>query len=213
MFLPLRLIPVPVQCVVLTTVLDLYLSTHHGLREHLDALAGRCCRIFVRDSGVVIFLVFSHDGIKARPEFRGQVDVRVESTTTGFARLCFGGEDADDLVFKQVLKLSGDSETMLRFKKMLAETDLDWERELRLAFGDFFGDKVVRFARGLIAAEQKAAQGARQLVNGGLRRMGAPDEDRLQRWQAQVEVVARKLPPLKGRVTRLQHRLEELTRS
>jgi len=213
MFLPLRLIPVPVQCVVLTTVFDLYLATHHQFRSHLEALEGRCCRLYVRDSGVVIFLVFSHAGIKARPEFRGQVDVRVESTMTGFARLCFGGEDADDLVFKQVLKLSGDSETMLRFKKMLTTSDLDWERELRHAFGDFFGDKVVRFARGLIAAEHKAVQEARQLVNSGLRQIGAPDEDRLQRWQAQVEQVARKLPSLKGRVTRLEHRLQEVESS
>ncbi len=210
MFLPLRLIPVPVQCVVLTTVFDLYLTTHPSLRDHLDALDGKCCRLFVRDSGVVIFLLFSHSGIKARPEYHGEIAVRVESTTAGFARLCFGGEDADDLVFKQVLRLSGDSETMLRFKKLLAATDLDWERELRRAFGDFFGDRVVRAARGLIEMEQKSAAGARALVNDGLRRIGTPDEERMQRWQAQVEQLARKMPPLKGRVTRLEHRLQAL---
>ncbi|MDX8413422.1 MAG: SCP2 sterol-binding domain-containing protein [Mariprofundales bacterium] len=213
MFLPLRLIPVPVQCVVLTTVLELYLATHDGLHDHLETLEGRCCRIFVRDSGVVIFLIFSHEKIKARSEFRGQVDVRVESTMAGFARLCFGNEDSDDLVFKQVLKLSGDSETMLRFKKMLAATDLNWEQELRQAFGDFFGDKVVRFARGLIAAEQNATEGARQWVNSSLQQMGAPDEAQLQRWQAEVEALSRKLPPLKGKITQMERRLQELDTS
>jgi len=210
MFLPLRLIPIPVQCVILTTVFELYLTTHDRFHDHLEALEGRCCRVFVRDSGVVIFLIFAHGKIKARSEFHGQIDVRVESTMAGFARLCFGDEDADDLVFKQVLKLSGDSETMLRFKKMLTTTDLDWEQALRQAFGDFFGDKVVRFARGLIAAEKKATQGARQWINSSLHQMGTPDEKQLQRWQAQVEALSRKLPPLKGKITRLQHRLQEL---
>ena len=210
MFIPLRLIPVPVQCVVLTTVLDLYLRAHDDFRVHLEALNGRCCRIHVRDSGVVLFLLISDQGIKAKPEYRGHVDVKVEATMAGFARLCFGGEDADDLVFKQVIKLSGDSETMLRFKKMLAASELDWERELRRAFGDFFGDKVVRFARGLIAAEQKATEGSRQLVNGCVRQIGAPDEDRLQTWQAEVESLARKVLPLKGRITKLEHRLQHL---
>ncbi|MDQ6951828.1 MAG: SCP2 sterol-binding domain-containing protein [Mariprofundales bacterium] len=210
MFLPLRLIPVPVQCVVLTTVFDLYLRGHPDFQPHLEALEGRCCRIYVRDSGVVLFLRISHQGIKAKPEYRGPVDVKVEATMTGFARLCFGGEDADDLVFKQVLKLSGDSETMLRFKKMLTAAELDWEQELRHAFGDFFGDKVMRFARGLIAAEQQVTEQSRQLVNNGLRQLGTPDEDRVQTWQAGVEFVARKLPALQGRITKLEHRVQAL---
>ncbi|MDQ6964038.1 MAG: SCP2 sterol-binding domain-containing protein [Mariprofundales bacterium] len=213
MFLPLRMIPVPVQCVILSTVFELYLATHRELQDHLDALEGRCCRILVRDSGVVIFLLFIDGKIRVRAEFEGAVDVYVTSTMSGFARLCFGSEDADDLVFKQVLKLSGDSETMLRFKKMLATTDLDWEMGLRQAFGDFFGDKVVRFARGLIAAEQRATQGAEQWINSSLHQMGAPDEAQLQRWQSQVEALSRKLPPLKGRVTKLEHRLQALDRS
>ncbi|RMH51774.1 MAG: hypothetical protein D6682_03390 [Zetaproteobacteria bacterium] len=213
MFLPLRLIPVPVQCVVLSTVFDLYLTGHPSLRDHLDGLDGTCCRLQVRDTGVVLFLLFSRDGIKARPEYHGAVDVVVEATTAGFARLCFGGEDPDDLVFRQVVRLSGDSAAMLRFKKLLAASELDWEQELRRAFGDFFGGRVVRFARGLIAMEQKGEERARALVDAGLRRMGTPGAVRVQRWQAQVELVARKLPPLKGRVTRLEHRLEALERS
>ena len=210
--LPLRLIPVPVQCVVLTTVFDLYLRAHPDFRSHLEGLAGRCCRIRVRDSGAVLYLLITEQGIKARPEHRGEVDLQVEATVSGYARLCFGGEDVDDLVFKQVIKLSGDSEIMLRFKRLLAAAELDWERELRRAFGEFFGDKVARFAKGLIAAEQKAAAGSRRMVNGCLRRIGAPNEERLQRWQAEVETLSRRLPPLKGRVTRLEHRLEALDR-
>ena len=72
-------------------------------------------------------------------------------------------------------------------KKLFAAADLDWERELRAAFGDFFGSRVARAAHALVAAEQKVADGSRQAVSQRLREMNLPDGERLQTWQAGVE--------------------------
>jgi len=211
MFLPLRLIPVPVQCVVLTTVLELFFARDDNLKPLLDELEGKVFRIHASDTGVIIFLGFSAARPWVRPVYEGDVDVRIKATTAGFARLCFAREDPDDLIFQQVLSLSGDSEAMLRFKKLFTTADLDWEQELRSAFGDFFGSRVARAAHTLLETEKKLAAGSRQAVSNRLRDMDIPDGKRLQDWQAGVEDVSHQISRLKGRVTRSEHKLEHLT--
>jgi len=208
MFLPLRLIPVPVQCVVMTTVLELVFLRDESLKPYLNDLDDRVFRIHVRDTGAIMFLGFTHGRAWVHSSFQGEVDVRLNATTAGFARMCFGHEDPDDLVFQQVLKLSGDSDAMLRFKKLFAAADLDWERELRSAFGDFFGSRVARAAHALVEAEQKLTDSSRQAIVNSLRDMDIPDSERLQAWQAGVEHLAHQISRTKGKVTRLQHKLE-----
>ncbi len=209
-FMPLRLIPVPVQCVVMATVLDLVLGRDEKLKPFIRDLEGRVFRIQVRDTGAVMFLGFSRGRPWVHPSHDGDVDVRLQSDTTGFARMCFAHEDPDDLVFQQVLTVSGDSEAMLRFKKLFAALDLDWERELRAAFGDFFGSRVAKAAHLLIETERRMAEGTREIVADGLKQMQLPDSERLQDWQAGVEQLSHKISHLKGRVTRIEHRLEKL---
>jgi len=208
MFLPLRLIPVQVQCVVMTTVLELVFSRNAGLKPLLNDLNGRVFRIHITDTNAVMFLGFSRDRAWVHSMYSADVDVRLSGSTAGFSRMCFGHEDPDDLVFEQVLKLSGDSDAMLRFKRLFAAADLDWERELRASFGDFFGSRVARAAHALVDAEKKLMEASREAVSGRLRAMDLPDADRLQQWQAGVEHLAHQTSRLKGRVTRLQHRLE-----
>jgi len=210
MFLPLRLIPVPVQCVVMTTVMELVFSRDESLKPFLHDLEGRVFRIHVRDTNAIMFLGFTRGKAWVHSSWSGEVDVRLNATTAGFARMCFGHEDPDDLVFQQVLKLSGDSDAMLRFKKLFAAADLDWERELRSSFGEFFGSRVARAAHALVAAEQKVAESTKSAVDHSLRDMDLPDSERLQAWQAGVEHLAHQISRSKASLTRLEHRLEML---
>jgi ubiquinone biosynthesis protein UbiJ len=210
MFLPLRLIPVSVQCVILTTVLELFFARDDSLKPLLVDLEGKVFRIHASDTGIVIFLGFSAARPWVRPVYQGDIDVRIEATTAGFARLCFARENPDDLIFQKVLKLSGDSETMLRFKKLFIAADLDWEQELRSAFGDFFGSRVANAANAMLAAEKKLACSSKQMITNSLRDMDIPEGKRLQDWQAEVENVSHQISRLKGRVTRSEHKLEHL---
>ena len=209
LFLPLRLIPVPVQCVVLSTVLDLFFSRDAELKPLLNALNDKTFRIYVRDTSSCFFLGFAKGRVWVHPNHQGSIDVRIEATTAGFARLCFAREDPDDLVFQQVLKLSGDSEAMLRFKTLLATADLDWEQELRSNFGEFFGSRVAKTAHALVAAEATVSKNSKQAVSDVLQSMHTPDGERLQKWQAGVETLAHQISRLKARTTRLEHRLEQ----
>ncbi|MFQ5519442.1 MAG: SCP2 domain-containing protein [Mariprofundus sp.] len=213
MFLPLRLIPVPVQCVVMTTVLELVFSRDETLKPYLNDLEGRVFRIHVSDTDAIMFLGFSRGQAWVHSTYEGTVDVRLNANTAGFARMCFAHEDPDDLVFQQVLKLSGDSDAMLRFKKLFAAADLDWERELRSSFGDFFGTRVAKAAHALVAAEKTLADSSAQVLNNSLRSMDVPDAERLQAWQAGVEHLSHQISRTKGRVTRLEHKLEHLMES
>jgi predicted lipid carrier protein YhbT len=207
MFLPLRLIPVPVQCVVLSTVLNLFFSRDEKLAPLIDALEGRVFHIHVLDLGSDFYMGFAHGAPWVHPSHMGEADVRIDATTSGFARLCFAREDPDDLVFQQVLKLSGDSEAMLRFKKLLAAADIDWERELKDGFGEYFGSRVAAAARSLLEAEAKLGSSTHEAVMKCLRGLDVPDEERLQHWQAGVEAAARKLKRLENRLAGLEQGL------
>jgi len=209
MFLPLRLIPVPVQCVVLGSVLQLFFKDNESLTDNLEALEGKIFRIYIRDTNAVLFMGFKKGSVWVHPSSNERPDVKIESTTVGFSRLCFAKEDPDTLVFKKVLKLSGDSESMLRFQKLLAELDLDWEVELRRIFGDFFGRKVAKAAYALIAAEKNMRDASTQLVDDCLKGLETPSEERLQLWQAGVESVSRKINKLTRQLDKLEHMVEK----
>lgn len=213
MFLPLRLIPLPVQCVVMSSVLDLAFSRDVVLHEHLDGLNHKVFRIHVTDTDAVMFLGFKSGRTWVHADHAGEADVRIEASTAGFARMCFAKEDPDDLVFQQVLKLSGDSEAMLRFKKLLAAADLDWEKELRAVFGDFFGTRVAKAAHALVAAEAKVSATSKDMLQDCLKNMQTPDQQRLQAWQAGVEQLSHQVSKLKGKTTRLEHRSDALQTS
>jgi len=213
MFLPLRLIPLPMQCVVMSSVLDLAFSRDESLHEHLDGLNSKVFRVHVTDTNTVMFLGFKSGRTWVHVEHTDEADVRIEATTAGFARMCFAKEDPDDLVFQQVLKLSGDSEAMLRFKKLLAAADLDWERELRAIFGDFFGTRVAKAAYALVAAEAKVSTTSKGMLQDCLKNMQTPNQQRLQAWQAGVEQLSHQVSKLKTKTTRLEHRTDALETS
>lgn len=205
MFLPLRLVPIPAQCVVLGSVLQLYFADNESLFGTLEELEGKVFRIYIKDTGAVLFIGFKSGSVWVHQSSDQRPDVKIESTTAGFARLSFAKEDPDELVFQKVLKLSGDSEAMLLFQKLLAELDLDWELELRRTFGDFFGTKVAKAALALVAAEKSVRDTSAKLIDDCLRGVEAPSEERLQLWQAGVESMARNVNKLERKLAKLEH--------
>ncbi|MDQ6979032.1 MAG: SCP2 sterol-binding domain-containing protein [Mariprofundaceae bacterium] len=210
MFLPLRLIPIPVQCVVAATVLNLGLQREPELLEQAYDLDGHIFRIHVRDTGALFFLSFQGGQAQVHPRYDGAVNVRISAETSGFARMIFNHEDPDELVFRQLLTLSGDSESMLRFKKLMQHADVQWEQELERAFGNFFGRRVAKAARAAIEAEEKIRLNIYDTLQQGLRAIDTPDEQRVQQWQAGVEHLQHRLSRLEQQVVRDEHQVDHL---
>ena len=67
MFLPLKLIPVPVQCVVLGSVLQLFFKDNQQLVSILDELEGKVFRVFIKDTGAVLFIGFKASSVWVHP--------------------------------------------------------------------------------------------------------------------------------------------------
>lgn len=213
MFLPLRLIPVPVQCVVAATVLNLGLQREPELLEQAYDLDGHVFRIHVRDTGALFFLTFKGGRAQIHPRHDGEVHVRISAETSGFARMIFNHEDPDELVFRQLLTISGSSESMLRFKKLMQHADVQWEQELESAFGNFFGRRVAKAARTAIETEEKIRHNIHDTLQQGLRDLNTPDEQRVQQWQAGVEHLQHRLQRLEQRVVRNEHQVHRLHQS
>jgi predicted lipid carrier protein YhbT len=210
MFLPLRLIPIPVQCVVAATVLNLGLQREPELQEQAYDLDGHVFRIHVRDTGALYFLSFKGGQAQVHPRHDGDIHVRISAEISGFARMIFNHEDPDDLVFRQLLTISGDSESMLRFKKLMQHADVQWEQELERAFGNFFGRRVAKAARAAIETEEKIRNNIHNTLQQGLHDLDTPGEQRVQQWQAGVEHLQHRLQRLEQRVVRNEHQAHRL---
>jgi len=210
MFLPIRLIPISVQCIVLNTALDMLLSRSNDVNDALDALDGSVIKVHVSDISQVFFLGFKQHNVWVHPTHEQTVDVVLESSSTGFARLCFNAEDADELVLQKVMTLSGDSHTMLQFKKLFEKMDMDWDATLKNAFGYRFGKRVSRAAKKLIALDLSCQKSANHWTQQQLLQAGVPDQQRFEAWLAGVEALQRQSQQLNKRLKRAQRNVKSL---
>ncbi|MDQ6962129.1 MAG: SCP2 sterol-binding domain-containing protein [Mariprofundaceae bacterium] len=210
MFLPIRLIPLSVQCIVLNTALDLLLTRSNVLGDTLSALDGVVIEVKVSDVNEVFFLGFKQQKAWVHPTHDSHVDVTLEANTTGFARLCFNGEDADELVLQKVLKLSGDSHAMLQFKALFEKMDMNWFDSLKHAFGYRFAKRVRLAAYGLIEKDQQCQQQLKTWVQQKLLQQGTPNHQHFEAWVAGIEELERQKQQLTKRVQRAQRQLKSL---
>ena len=210
MFLPIRLIPMPVQCIVINTALELLLTRSNVLTETLSSLGGTVIEVRVSDVNEVFFLGFKQHKAWVHPSYDGDVDVVLEATTTGFARLCFIGEDADELVLKKALKLSGDSHVMLQFKALFEKIDMDWDDSLSNAFGYRFAKRVRLAAQALIEKDRKCQSQLKMWTQQKLLEQGTPNRQRFEAWMAGVEELQRQNQQLSKRVQRAQRQLKSI---
>lgn len=119
----LRLLPEGPPALALSLALNAGLALGLAGREALAPLAGRMVALEVSDLGVRVRLAY--DGARFRPG-RGEADVTVRSSASGFLALALRREDPDALFFTRRLVITGDTELGLVVKNALDA--VDWPR-------------------------------------------------------------------------------------
>ncbi|MDX8378227.1 MAG: SCP2 sterol-binding domain-containing protein [Mariprofundales bacterium] len=217
MFLPLQLVPHPARCVVLATVLNMYFMRQQTKQPELvtllDELANCMLRIHITDANSTLFIGFSNGRVWVHPSSNKEADVCMQANTATFVRLCFAKEDPDELILQGVLQLSGDSAGMLRCKNLLIAADLDWEQELRSAFGEFFGAQVAETAKKLLSVQhsmqthftQQQQQITQKMSSQCLSKLDIPNIQAIEHLENDARELAKTLKNLQQRVHKLDN--------
>ncbi|MDX8393999.1 MAG: SCP2 sterol-binding domain-containing protein [Mariprofundales bacterium] len=217
MFLPLQLVPHPARCVVLATVLNMYFMRQQTKQPELvtllDELANCMLRIHITDANSTLFIGFSNGRVWVHPSSNQEADVCMQADTATFVRLCFAKEDPDALILQGVLQLSGDSAGMLRCKHLLIAADLDWEQELRSAFGEFFGAQVAEAAKKLLSVQQnmqthftqQQQQITQKMSSQCLSKLDIPNIKAIEHLENETQELAKILKNLQQRVHKLDN--------
>lgn len=203
--LPLRFLPQPFTAVSLGVVLNLFFQRHVELRERMRELSGKVFRFRVEDLDQEFFMVVEESGeVLIHTYSDDEPHVEMAGESTAFIALLLQMEDPDSLFFSRRLKLSGETDTGLRFKNILDNVEIDWRQELAALVGEpvagvlaGMGEKVATVA-GL--GKEKATAG----VEEWLAREGAPRMAELEAFRAAVDEMTRRTGQLDKAVSRLQ---------
>jgi len=201
-FVPLRLVPAPVFCVMAETALLLALERNEEARAMLDALEGIALRAHLEDLALGIDLWVEQGRVFVRPAGARTPSARVRGNTAAFARLLLG-EEMEALVMRREIVADGDGDAMLRMQRWLQLLRPDWERALKDAFGEAVGARVASGLRTLAKAAAATEKQARRWLQGTLRASGVASRSELERLRAGAE-------HLWHRIDRLQQRLDVL---
>ncbi|MBF0214615.1 MAG: SCP2 sterol-binding domain-containing protein [Magnetococcales bacterium] len=205
--LPFQLIPKPVTAVTLGIVLNLFFKRYPDLKERLTELSGKVFEFHVEDQSQSFFMEVTHDGEVLIHTYADSLPhVVMSGKVSAFLALLFSTTDPDSLFFSRQLQLSGETDTGLRFKNILDNVEIDWEKELSLLFG-------ASGARNLMTLASRARQNSEQAKNRlestleqWIAQQNPPRAGQLQALKGQAEAVSKDIERIEGRISRASKR-------
>ncbi|MBF0341816.1 MAG: SCP2 sterol-binding domain-containing protein [Magnetococcales bacterium] len=206
--LPFQVIPKPVTAVTLGIVLNLFFKRYPELKTRLTELSGKVFEFHVEDQSQSFFMEVTHDGEVLIHTYSDSLPHVVMSGQAGaFLALLFSTTDPDSLFFSRQLQLSGETDTGLRFKNILDNVEIDWEKELSV----FVGASGARQLMDLAKQARKSAEQTRSRLETNLEtwinRRDPPRTGQIQALKTQSETLAKELERLEGRIARAAKRL------
>ncbi|MBF0261716.1 MAG: SCP2 sterol-binding domain-containing protein [Magnetococcales bacterium] len=205
--MPLQLLPKPVTAVTLSIVLNLFFKRYPELKERLTELSGKIFEFHVEDQSQSFFMEVTDSGDVRIHTYADSLPHVVMSGKTGaFLSLLFSTTDPDSLFFSRQLQLSGETDTGLRFKNILDNVEIDWEKELTVLFGIQGAKVLMDLAR---RAEKQMEAGkihAESNLEAWINRQNAPRAAQLQALKNQSEAMTKELDRLEGRIARASKR-------
>ncbi|MEO5365679.1 MAG: SCP2 sterol-binding domain-containing protein [Magnetococcus sp. WYHC-3] len=129
-------LPTPFTAVGMGVVLNLFFKRHPALQVRMSELADKIFEFHVEDLNHTLFMRVDGDGgVRMHTYSDDPAHVTMAGTSGAFLSLLFGNRDPDSLFFSRQLKLSGETDTGLRFKNILDNVDIDYRRELSALVG------------------------------------------------------------------------------
>ncbi len=155
---PLMFVPQPLTAVGLGVGLNLFFQRYPELKARFKELSGKRFRFEVEDLFQEYTMEVEEDGgVRIYTYSDLDPDVIMSGEASAFIALLLGTTDPDSLFFSRRLNLSGETDVGVRFKNILDNVDVDWEKELAAWFGSIP-------AQGMVTAAKKVKEkvGARR---------------------------------------------------
>lgn len=206
--MPFKLIPTPMTAVTLGIVMNLFFKRYPEFQERLKELAGKVFEFYVEDQEQSFFMEVDEMGQVLIHTYSDALPHVVMSGSSGaFLSLLFATSDPDSLFFSRELKLSGETDTGLRFKNILDNVELDWEKELSV----LVGTTTARMLMALAVQAKQAGEQGKGRMEAEMERWVAgrdiPRLDQLNDLRQKTENLANTLERLESRLSRASKRL------
>ncbi|MEO5378592.1 MAG: SCP2 sterol-binding domain-containing protein [Magnetococcus sp. DMHC-6] len=205
---PLALMPQEITAVGLGVTLNLFFQRYPEMLERLKELSGKIFHFEVEDLDQSFYMLVEPTGeVKIHTYSDLAPNVTMAGSSLAFLSLLLKKSDPDSLFFSRRLKLSGETDTGLKFKNFLDNIEMDWEREL----SSFFGTTT---ARALIAMNQRAWQAGErgkercnEEIEHWMDQQHIPRAEQLEEFRGKVNDLAEQMERLESRISRLTKKI------
>ncbi|HIJ85111.1 MAG: SCP2 protein [Magnetococcales bacterium] len=201
---PLKIIPQPVTAVSLSIILNLFFARYPELKERLGELDGKIFQFEIEDLGESLYMNVDDAGqLRIHTYCDNIPHVTMSGKASAFLSLLFHTSDPDSLFFSRQLKLSGETDTGLRFKNLLDNIELDWEKELATLVGRGAAKTLMAMARKTKETGQRGKEILESEMESWLQDRGFPSRSQLQGFSQDVDALKERYEKLEKGVTRL----------
>lgn len=204
---PLQLLPTPLTATTLGVILNIFFRRYPELGERLAEMNGKLLEFDVEDLGQRFFMTV--DGAEVRVHTYSDLgpDVTMAGNANAFLALLFQTEDPDSLFFSRELKLSGETDTGLRFKNLLANVEIDWERELTSALGWPLAKLLLASSGYFQNVWRSGKTGMSQTANEWMADETTPRQSELEAFRTELAELTKATDQLEGGISRAAKRL------
>lgn len=201
----------------LETAVNAYLRQDPDALRRLGGLSGKVVAVELISAAELetpprilwrVFVLPGSDGVSLLGAYAGEADTTLRGTPGALARLGLGDEGFGT-VFTGEVQIDGDLELGQRFKRILDNTQFDWEEALSRLVGDTAAHRAGRVSReGSAWAERAKAELSRntgEFLQEELRVL--PTRAELDGWLQAVDTVRDDCARLEARIARLSSHL------
>mgnify|MGYP002713014026 FL=1 len=181
-----------------------YLSLDPRILPQLAELEGRVIAIELLGINETLYLFPDRDGVMILGDFDGAADTTLSGTPLAMSKLGLS-DDAAGVLFSGEVVIRGDTRLGTRFKKILAQMDIDWEEQLSRYLGDVMAHQLGNLVRDMGAWVKRSRHSLNMDLGEYLQ-----EESRLVPSNAELAKFIKDVDLLREGVDRLQARIERM---